>query len=172
MSKDQQLPCLVIQDANVIIDLVNAGLFEHWFTLKIKTITSDLVESELRKGSQWDCIAPFIESKMIESKTFKPTQMMEIHHLKLQTRVSVPDGSVLYLAKETGGFLLTGDRRLRTAADKLKLAVGGVLWILDRMVEGGAISNSLAASGLKKLLQKGARLPIAEVEKRARLWTD
>ena len=91
---------LVIQDANIIIDLYNAGLLECWFSLNIPTITSDMVEQELQAGGQWSGIKPFIESSELRVVEFSAVEVMEIYSIHKESSVSVPDCSVIYLAKQ------------------------------------------------------------------------
>ena len=41
---------IAVQDANVLIDLELAGLFDLWFQTGIETHTTDLIRAELERG--------------------------------------------------------------------------------------------------------------------------
>jgi hypothetical protein len=48
--------------------------------------------------------------------------------------VSVPDGSVWLLARTEGAILLTGESKLRKAAQASDVEARGVLWVLDELI--------------------------------------
>ncbi|MBE0467410.1 MAG: DUF3368 domain-containing protein [Candidatus Desulforudis sp.] len=66
--------------------------------------------------------------------------------------------------------MLTGDKDLRTAAQDEGIVVHGTLWVLDQLVEQHAAPPHEIAAALKRMLQKGSRLPRLECEKRLRRW--
>lgn len=85
-------------------------------------------------------------------------------------RPSPKDLSLLVVAREDGGTLITGDGALRDAASSEGLPVRGLLWVLDQLVEEGITSEPRAASALQEMLKAGSRLPASAVEKRLRRW--
>ena len=50
---------IAVQDANVLIDLELAGLFDLWFQLGIGTHTTDLIKGELEDGGHVQAQAYF-----------------------------------------------------------------------------------------------------------------
>jgi len=50
---------IAVQDANVLIDLELAGLFDLWFQLGIATHTTDLIKGELEDGGHLQALAYF-----------------------------------------------------------------------------------------------------------------
>lgn len=163
---------LVIKDANVIIDLVHAGLLQAWFSLGVHTTTTDFVESELKRGEQWGEIAVFIEQKLLLVESFSAEEILSIIDLGKTNGVGAADGSVLFLAERDSGILLTGDRKLRSKSETIGIKVRGILWIFDTLVEESIVSPSRALSALRVLLAKGSRLPESEVQKRMKLWEE
>lgn len=161
---------LVIQDANIIIDLQNAGLLSTWFDLKIPTLTTDLVELELQQGDQWKSIETHIVEKRIEVIEFSGIELKEIQILNNKYAVSIPDCSVLYLTAVRKARLITGDRRLRKVAEKNSIQCHGVLWVIDLLFERNAIDNATATKALEKIISLGSRLPEKEVQLRFKLW--
>jgi len=168
--KEGQLSIVAIKDANVVIDLVEAGLFRAWFSLGIRTVTTDIVVEELKKGAQWLHVQPMIEEGLLGVESFSMEDMALSINLGKTHGVSVADASVLHLSQKLGAVLLTGDRRLRSSSESLGLRVHGVLWIMDTLLERKMIERSQAIAGLHLLLAAGARLPKKEVDVRLVSW--
>jgi len=171
MSSDSR-PQLVVKDANIFIDLVNAGMLDLWCATGIATLTTDFVVSELKAGPQWGEAETLIESGAIEVAEFAAEETLQIHSLRAHHRVSMADGSVLYLSMSREARLLTGDRRLRRAAEKAGVEVGGLLWVIDELVAKSLLSPETAAERLRDMLNRGARLPDHEVEVRLNRWSE
>lgn len=161
---------IVIKDANILIDLHHTGLLGPWFGMGIITTTTDFVVKELRAGSQWESIQLLIESKSLMVSELNPEEVINTISLSKEYKVSLPDASVLELAKSKEGKLLTGDLKLRKAADRLSVNYSGVLWILDLMVDEKVITPSEGVDALEALKSKGSRLPAQEVQNRILIW--
>jgi hypothetical protein len=50
------------------------------------------------------------------------------------------------------------------------LQVHGALWLMDQMVAHQIIEKKVAAQHLQSMLTSGARLPVADCQKRLTLW--
>ncbi|SHJ13018.1 hypothetical protein SAMN02745181_1257 [Rubritalea squalenifaciens DSM 18772] len=161
---------VVVKDANIIIDLINGNLLEPWVELGLVTLTTDMVVSELKRGSQWNKISLLIASKAIVTQDIPATDIHHILALKRRFNVSIQDGSVLYLANSRGARLLTGDRKLRIAAKHSNIEVSGILWVLDLLVSTKQVTAKRAFEGLKLIIEHGARLPEDEVQTRLDRW--
>jgi len=161
---------VIVKDANIIIDLINGDLLAAWVKLGITTYTTDMVESELKRGAQWEKVEILIASGSIVIESLTPDEIAHVLEMKRTHNVSVPDGSVLHLANTKNARLLTGDRKLRLAAKNSQIQVSGLLWILDLLVSTATISPKRASASLGKIISKGARLPQTEIEKRLHKW--
>ncbi|MFT4176773.1 MAG: hypothetical protein QM627_08950 [Luteolibacter sp.] len=161
---------LVIKDSSVVIDLVNAGLFQVWFALGIRTMTTDFVESELRNGAQWAEVAPLIAEGLLTVESFGTAEVLQLVQLSKEHKISNPDGSVLYLSQQKSAILLTGDRKLRKACTALGIECRGTLWVIDRLLTANVIACPRATAALRLLISNGARLPEDEVVSRLKLW--
>ncbi|ARA93069.1 hypothetical protein AWN76_007785 [Rhodothermaceae bacterium RA] len=107
----------------------------------------------------------------VEPRTLSPEQVERTYALAEQyRRPSEADLTALVLALDEAALLVTGDGALREAAAELHVAVHGILWLLDRLVEEAIIPPPTAADGLQRMLDEGTRLPRAEVEARLRRW--
>jgi predicted nucleic acid-binding protein len=80
------------------------------------------------------------------------------------------DAQVLWLAAKEKGILLTGDLPLRQEAERRKVSVHGLLWILAQMIGAGKLEPPAAAKALRIMMAKGARLPASECERLLRGW--
>jgi predicted nucleic acid-binding protein len=161
---------LVVQDANIIIDLHNAGLLSVWFELGIPTLTTDMVELELQQGDQWCFIEEHIQEERIEVIGFSAIELREIQSLNNKYTVSIPDCSVLYLTEKRNARLITGDKRLRKVAEHNGIQCHGVLWVIDILFEKKVIDGLVATAALGKIISFGGRLPEKEVNSRYKLW--
>ena len=163
---------IVISDANVIFDLLSVQLLEAFFALPCEICTTDLVISEIERPEQQQIIQKFIKLKKLGVATFEFDEFSEILLLQSTSKnnTSVADCSVWYYAKKVDGRLLTGDGKLRSAAEKDNVKVSGILYLFDNFVEYGLLSASEAAENLKALMTINMRLPKTECETRIAKW--
>jgi len=165
---------IVVNDTNVFIDLLDVELLDCFFKLPWEIHTTDTVMFELVKEGQRDTVQQFVDNKRLSVATFETKQVMEITsmHKKLRnkTNVSFTDCSVWYYAKVNHYPLLTGDRKLRSAASHSGVEVHGILYVFDALVELGIIKANDAASRLRQLRLSNTRLPKEEVERRIKTW--
>ena len=67
-------------------------------------------------------------------------------------------------AKENNCRLLTGDKTLRTTAEKENIKVSGIIYIIDLLM--GKIDNESLLESIELLLQTNDRLPKALIQER------
>ena len=160
---------IVIQDANIIIDLVVCGIFEEFFQLELEVYTTSLVLAEIMKPGQ----KALCDSAVRENR-LKVVEVSTLEYLQLQAStangLSVQDRSVLKLAKDRAATLLTGDGKLRKTARAQNVEVCGILWVFDALVEHGICTQIDAASKLEALKASNIRLPANEMDQRIRDW--
>jgi hypothetical protein len=97
--------------------------------------------------------------------------ILEVYNLRaVYRRPSVPDLSALVPARSRGLVLLTGDSRLREAAENEGLVVHGTLWLVERMVAYSVVDGAGAADALERMLANGRRLPAGETRRRIESW--
>ncbi len=158
---------LCVTDANIWIDLANGELEEHVFQIGLELIIPNLVLVELRNPP-----SSRLKSIGLQPVNLSGDQLDELVG-SLARRYPGPsrvDLSALLVARDEGLTLLTGDRALRRAAEAEGVAVHGILWILDRILDYSMLKPAEAASCLRHIVEAGARLPAAEVTKRLHLW--
>lgn len=163
---------IVISDANILFDLMSVDLLTPFFDLPWEVHTTDLVLAEITNPEQLASIEKFQKERKLNVVVFELSEMFKISALfkSCGNNASMPDCSVWYYAKKVDGRLLTGDRKLRSVAEKDSVRVSGILYIFDRMVENYVLPCALAAEKLESLMKKNGRLPKEECESRIENW--
>lgn len=154
-------------DANIWIDLHNADLLDAAFELDHTWRTPNIIVRDEVLTVDRDLLVDL----GLDVRTLSGEELNRI--LTLNGRYPQPspkDLSVLVVADEDDGIVVSGDGPLRTAAKAEEMTVHGVLWILDRLVEETIITEARATTALHAMLQQGARLPDDPVEDRLNDW--
>jgi hypothetical protein len=77
---------------------------------------------------------------------------------------SINDLLALALARQEKCPLLTGDLRLRTAAQEQGIEMHGTLWLIEQMVKAEMITVKEAEAAYAKMRHVGRRLPWNDVD--------
>jgi predicted nucleic acid-binding protein len=161
---------VAIQDANIIIDLLDIGFFAQTFKLRINFHSTHFVLGEITEA-QMKLITPLIDKGLLVINNANEFEVADIFNLNSQVKaLSVADCSVFLLAERLQATILSGDRYLRNYAKKHELNVHGILWIFDQLVRNNVISKSQACQKLKLLMSINKRLPGSECVKLLKLW--
>ena len=159
----------ISSDTNIWIDFNTVDSLDVPFMLRedfTYIMSSDTVNDELQSP-------PELKERLIELG-LKITEMQEeefqlLMKYSIYEKLSVYDRIALSIAKNRKIILLSGDRNLRIAAGKEGVEVHGSLWILDRIIWSGKLTETR----IKKLLNdfllncgKKIRLPRIELENR------
>lgn len=163
---------LVISDTNILLDLISVNLLEEFFQLPCKIETTDFVIDEFVQPNQLTYLQKFISSNKLNIISFTFEELAKINNIfdTSKNNISMADCSVWYRAKETSGRLLTGDAKLRKAAEVDNVKVSGILYVFDNLVEYRIINKIEAAKLLENLISVNSRLPKGECEKRIQKW--
>lgn len=163
---------LVVSDTNIFFDLLSVDLLSDFFQLPCKIATTDFVINEIIQPEQLKKIQAFIDSKKLDVAAFESDEVNIINeiHKNRDNNVSFTDCSVWYYAKEKNGRLLTGDGKLRKAAEEDNVKVSGILYIFDNLLEYEILDKISCAKKLEQLMQLNMRLPKNECEKRIKRW--
>jgi predicted nucleic acid-binding protein len=163
---------LIVHDACVLIDLIEGSMLDLWPLLGFETITSNLVVHEITDIDQKAALDLFKSKKGITVIDLNPEELMEVAILQQEKArgLTISDCSALYLARERGAILLTSDGMLRKIAERDKIEVRGILWVLDSLVKKRLLASKKASSILIKILQAGSHLPQDECAKRFEAW--
>ena len=158
----------VISDVSCLIDMAKGGLLEAMFDLPYRfAIPKVMYESEL-------VVIADIEKENLKNLGLKTSALPKNAASRVKAYVedipslSLNDCSVLVLAEETpGSILLTGDRKLRNTASRVKIEVHGTLWVIDQMHARKIVEVSALLKALDIFKNdKAVFLPEGEIQKR------
>jgi hypothetical protein len=162
---------IAVQDANVLIDLELAGLFDLWFQTGIETHTTDFIRAELKKGGHVQALAYFASGQVREHRlTFEEITAVSELEREIGSKAKFNDCSVLFLALKLDAMLLSGDKPLRKAGNERLIEVHGTLWIFDQLVEQKLLPPGIAAAKLEHLRSLDRFFPEAECHSRLKKW--
>ncbi|MBO4394028.1 MAG: hypothetical protein J5800_06760 [Spirochaetales bacterium] len=164
---------IIISDANILFDIVAAGLIDEFFELPGEKWTSSFVFNEIETTKEMHIIYEKIKRKALHKKDFEFGEIIEINDLRNAigyATISITDCSVWFMTRKLQGRLLTGDRKLRSVVEADGLKVSGILFVFDNIIDYGILKPSEAAKRLSRLMQTNTRLPFEECNKRLNLW--
>lgn len=167
---------IIVSDTNIFIDLINGNLLSEFFNLPYKISTNILVLNEITDKKEFEALSPYIKDKKLDVHEIDAAEMSSIFDLKnastTSSRLSLQDCSVWLYAKKTNARLLTGDSRLRKAAEKDGVKVSGILYVLDSIDYHKAATAKKLSKSLKQIMSKNkqSRLPVDKCVKRINKW--
>ena len=163
---------IVITDACFLIDLMDIDLFEEFLGLGYQVHITSSVFAELEGDEYVKPVSKCIKKKKMFLYNLTAADQIALEELmgKHSSRLSEPDCSCLYLAKEISATILTCEKLLTNVAKNLDLDVHGSLWILDQLLEASMITKKIANDKLKDLMLINPRLPAKECQKRLKRW--
>lgn len=161
---------VVVHDASTMINLLKSDLLRSAATaLGLHILTTDLVAAEVREPRKEFDRA--VTAGQVEIRGSGPEDLVAIvAEQRLARGLSLPDVSVVALARTAGCPLFSSDGPVRAYAIGQEIEVRGELWILDELVTGGHMTCVDATEALARMIEQKARLPKTEVEKRMMAW--
>lgn len=164
---------VVVNDANILIDLIKLQLVEPFFNINWEFHSTDLIiENELYDEQKLQ-LQPYIESGKLNIQELDAEDMIAILDIQYKKpQLSDKDCSALYYAKKLNASLVTSDNTLRKYAESIQVDVHGHLWVMDAMVEHTCIDPSTAITKLNELntINPKLNLPKKECDLRIEKW--
>jgi hypothetical protein len=155
----------LILDTSICIDLYNGKLLKAVLQLPHEFVLPGVIIAEL--------IEPAGELLIKLGYAEKETSGEEIKNIfALRNKYTGPSTNDLFsllLAKRNSCPIIKGDNALRNAAKKEGVAVHGLLWLIDAMVNSKIITG-IQADALKSTIAAGSWLPKKECEERLKKW--
>lgn len=161
---------ILVNDANILIDLLKIDLIDSFFRLDYEFHVSDFVLAEIQEDNakQLDTL---IQSGQLIKRLFDYDEMAQIGQMETKhLGLTIADCSCLYLAENLSAALLTGDAALRKTAERNNIPVHGLLWVFDELVTNSIISRETASDKMNKIMTSNSRLPSGECHKRLIKW--
>ena len=152
---------LLISDSNVIIDFEEGGVIEALFKLPYQFAVPDALFVEELKEQHEYVIGLGLQVMELTSESI-------LCVLELNAKYQNPslyDIMALVLAKQMTCTLVTGDKRLRTAADRELVDKKGTIWLLTELLDHCVLSIEEVDLAVSLMKGSGSRLPWDVVEK-------
>lgn len=164
---------IIINDANILIDLAELDMLSDFFQLAFEFRTTNLILDELF-DHQYQELVPFIESGSIVVDEISTDELGEIIAIRAtKPTLSEQDCSAFHQAKKYNASLITSDNSLRRFAKQNNIEVHGHLWVFDCLVDANIFSGAKATQKLTELIQTinlRLGLPQNECHKRFNNW--
>ena len=163
---------VIINDANILIDLVHLNLMGEFIQLDLELKTTDFVFEELNED-QKNIIDGYITSGNIEIiLTEEEDDFASITAiLENSSGLSFEDCSVWHYANKLDAILLSGDGKLRKQATANGISVKGVLYVFDQLLLKDLISFDFAIEKIEQLYKINPRLPVNSKDERTSNWS-
>lgn len=155
------LKMLLISDANILIDMEAGGLIEVMFRLPETFAVPDVLFMEELVNESPKLPGYGLQVLRLAEETVAESERLR----QVYRHPSLNDLLALALAKQESCPLLTGDRRLREAANQEGVEFKGTLWLVERLVEEAIITVAEAAEAYDRMFREDRWLPRAEVTK-------
>lgn len=146
---------LLISDANILIDMAEGRLLALMFGLPYQFRTPDILFEEELREQHADLLELGLGLLELSSDSMRSVTLLAARY----RRASRNDCLALALAQQEKCPLLTGDKRLREAAQAEKVEVKGTLWLVEMLVHHEFLSVTQAKRALKSMQTSGRRLP-------------
>jgi predicted nucleic acid-binding protein len=159
---------LLISDANILIDMETGGLLRAMFRLDATfAVPNTLFEEELREQHP---DLPRLGLRMLDLAGEAVADADRMVAAYSKTGASINDLLALALARQEQCPLLTGDRRLREAAEIEQIECCGTVWLIGQLLETRVIAVPRAKRAYDSMRAAGRRLPWEEAEKQLRAF--
>lgn len=163
---------IIINDANILIDLVHLDLMNEFIKLELDLKTIDVVFDELN-DDQKIIIEAYINSKHIDLITIEKEEDFKsiTSVFESNSGLSFEDCSVWHYANKLNGILLSGDGKLRKQAMANGISVKGILYVFDQLLLHKIISFEHAIEKIEQLYEINPRLPVTSKNERITDWS-
>ncbi len=167
---------IIIEDTNIIIDLIDTGLYRFCDELGIEFHTTRYVVGEIIKPEQESLVLDMINKKKLYLDYFDGGELECLRSLidecRGENNLTETDCSVLLLAKRLSCRLLTSDQKLKRKAEEYGIQVNGLLWLTDMMVDKGIVTEEDMIEYLTRYLKTNQSAPKNEIKKRIEKYCD
>jgi hypothetical protein len=162
---------LLIDDANVLIDLLDIGLLDDAMRIPCAMETTDLVQHEIVDHDQAMALSRCIEGGLLTVLSSSIEQMGLIGEMQNTCpQLTLADCSVVFHAQDREGIVLSGDGRLRKEAARQGLEVHSTPWLIDLMVAQRTLTPGAAIEKVERLMGINRRLPHRECLRLIETW--
>lgn len=164
---------IVVNDANILIDLVELQLLPQFFGLNYEFYTTTLILEELLVDQRLQ-LKTYLEQGILIAEEMSAADLEAIKIIEhSKPKLSQQDCSAYHQAACKQGVLITSDNVLRKFAIATNIDVHGHLWVFDKMVEQQTLTPITASQKLSELCDRintQLKLPKVECDLRHQIW--
>lgn len=157
---------VVVNDASVLIDLLDMDLFPSYLELRWELRTTDLIIAELRGDERYMQVSEHLGEHGLIVDVLDSLALPVVASMCLNCPgLSLEDCSVWFLAKHRGAILLTADSKLRKHAMLDGVKVHGSIFLVTVLHERGIINTERASAALRRLSEANPRAPHGDIDR-------
>ena len=150
-----------VADANVLIDLLDLSLGDLW-TRHFRCVPSLEVFDEVESEGTLAELAWLLDAERVERRALAGDQLARAESIRTEhPGLSLPDCTVVVLAREAALPVLSGDGPMRRKSGLLGIEVHGMLYVLQRLVEREALPPQHAIRACRAWQRGNPRTPTA-----------
>ncbi|HRF80263.1 MAG TPA: hypothetical protein PL070_09255 [Flavobacteriales bacterium] len=154
---------LVITDTNVFIDLMNVDALAAFFALGFEVHTTDFVINELDTYQQAQLL-PLRGSGQLKVARFTDSEVKTFEVMPTKVTIQFTDRSVVFLATQLKGMILSGDGNLWKECKARKLDVHGSIWVIEQIWTKRLLTPVACMERLDDLKKTNSRLPKEKID--------
>jgi predicted nucleic acid-binding protein len=149
----------LISDANILIDMDVGEVLDKMFSLPERFAVPDVLYMEELIERH-----PHLPALGLTVLSVREEYVLEAYRLGgIYKRPGHNDLLALALAKQESCPLLTGDAKLREAAELEQVEVKGTLWLMERLFVNKLLDYDEIKAVYERMQQGGRRLPMQEI---------
>ncbi len=160
---------VAITDANIFIDIIDLNLVDFLFQIGLEIHSTIGIIDELDEAQQ-DIIQHYINDGQLNIHFQTEEQFLEIEKESFDQGFSDADCFLLFLSRENGMLLLSGERKMRLFCDENDLEVRGIIWLFDEFLRLNLMDNETAILKMETLLSINQWLPLKICRDRISSW--
>jgi hypothetical protein len=164
---------IIVNDANILIDLVKLDILLHFFQLPFSFHTTDIIFDEL-DAQQQELLLPYIADGKLTIEGFTGDEVLAMVTLQTEKpQLSIEDCSAVYCAQKLTADLISSDKNLRSFARSKAIPIRGHLWVLDSLFEHQLLTGVQTIELLLTLqttINPKLGLPVAACEELKEKW--
>jgi len=154
---------LVVTDTNVFIDLMNVDAHTAFFALGFEVHTTDFVINELDEEQRRQLL-PFRGNGQLTVARFTESEVKTFGVMTTKVSIQFTDRSVVFLATQLKGMILSGDSNLWKECKSRKLDVHGSIWVIEQIWTKRLLPPGSCIERLENLKKTNSRLPKDKID--------
>lgn len=159
---------IIVNDSSALIDLAKTRLLENLLRLPYRFVIPDVLYADELITLHHYRREQLLDIGFVLGELDGPQVGKAGEYGHRYPALSLNDCFALVMAETTDdAVLLTGDQRLRRVAEQHRVETHGILWLLDQLLERGAVDPAILRDALQSLARdRTVRLPVKEVQRR------